>query len=55
VPVDGSSASNLGIREALKLVKEQGAKLRLVHVVDEMVLMPSPTPVLLIRAKTEEY
>jgi len=42
VPVDGSLASNLGIREALKLASEQKAKLRLVHVVDELVVMSSP-------------
>ena len=42
VPIDGSSTSNLGIREAMKLAKEQRAKLRLVHVVDELVIVSSP-------------
>ncbi len=45
VPIDGSSTSNLGIREALKLARDQGAKLRLVHVVDELVIMSSPDAV----------
>ena len=35
VAVDGSDTSNLALREAIKLAKEQQAKLRLVHVVDE--------------------
>ncbi len=46
VPIDGSSTSNLGIREALKLAKDQSAKLRLVHVVDELVIMSSPDAVI---------
>ena len=35
VPVDGSPTSARGLREALALAKDQGAKVRLVHVVDE--------------------
>ncbi|HTS41247.1 MAG TPA: universal stress protein [Xanthobacteraceae bacterium] len=35
VAVDGSETSNLALREAIKLAKDQKAKLRLVHVVDE--------------------
>jgi nucleotide-binding universal stress UspA family protein len=35
VPVDGSATSNRGLKEALALAKEQGATVRLVHVVDE--------------------
>lgn len=35
VPVDGSPTSNLGLREAAKLAREQGASIHLVHVVDE--------------------
>ena len=38
VPVDGSETSTLGLGEALTLSKDQGAKLRLVHVVDEMIM-----------------
>ena len=35
VPVDGSRASNRGLREAIRLAKGQKASLQLVHVVDE--------------------
>lgn len=41
VPVDGSEASNLGLAEAIKLAKNQGAALRLVHIVNELI-MTSP-------------
>lgn len=41
VPVDGSPASNLGLNEAIKLAKDQGAKLRLFHLVDEYVAVSS--------------
>ena len=36
VPVDGSPTSNAGLAEAIKLAKPAGARLRLVHVIDEM-------------------
>ena len=36
VAVDGSDTSNLALREAINLAKEQQAKLRLIHVVDEL-------------------
>ena len=39
VPVDGSATANLGLREAMKLAKEQGAAIHLVHVVDEHYVM----------------
>ena len=42
VPVDGSPASNLGLNEAIKLAKDQGAKLRLFHLVDEYIAVSSP-------------
>jgi nucleotide-binding universal stress UspA family protein len=35
VPVDGSPTATRGLREALALAKDQGAKLRIVHVVDQ--------------------
>ena len=38
-PVDGSHTSTLGLEEAVQLAKEHRAKLRIVHVVDESVLM----------------
>jgi nucleotide-binding universal stress UspA family protein len=36
VPVDGSPTSNAGLAEAIKLARLTGARLRLLHVVDEM-------------------
>ena len=43
VPVDGSKASNLGLREALRLARGQHAKLQLVHVIDQhYALMTAP-------------
>jgi len=37
VPVDGSDASTCGLREAIRLAKDQGGKLRLIHVVNEFI------------------
>ncbi len=39
VPVDGSHTSTLGLKEAVRLAKESEAALRLVHVVDEFVVI----------------
>jgi len=39
VPVDGSAASMLGLKQAIKLSALEGARLRLVNVVDEMPVM----------------
>lgn len=50
VPIDGSPASNLGLNEAIKLAKDQGAKLRLFHLVDEYVAVSSPDSVVLSNA-----
>ncbi len=36
VPIDGSATSECGLEEAIKLGQLTGAKLRLVHVVDEL-------------------
>lgn len=36
VPVDGSDTSELGLREAIALAKLTGARLHLIHVVDEL-------------------
>ena len=41
VPIDGSSASSRGLEEAIRLAKNQAARLRLVHVVDEYVAYQS--------------
>ncbi len=40
VPIDGSPASNRGLVEAIGLARNQGATLRLVHVLDELILGP---------------
>ena len=36
VPVDGSPTSNAGLAEAIKLAKLTGARVRVLHAVDEM-------------------
>jgi nucleotide-binding universal stress UspA family protein len=41
VPVDGSPASALGLKTAVRLAKDQRARLRLVHVVDEATAVGS--------------
>ncbi|MEO8923162.1 MAG: universal stress protein [Caldimonas sp.] len=41
VPIDGSPTSNAGLAEAMKLAKLTGARLRLLHVVDEMPFLMS--------------
>lgn len=38
VPVDGSPTSTRGLKEAIKLARLTGARLRLIHVVDELAL-----------------
>jgi nucleotide-binding universal stress UspA family protein len=42
VPVDGSATSNAGLKEAVRLAKNQHAKLRLLNIVDEMVVFNTP-------------
>jgi nucleotide-binding universal stress UspA family protein len=39
VPVDGSPASNKGLREAIALARLTGGRILLLHVVDDMSLM----------------
>lgn len=52
VPIDSSKTAALGLREAIRLAKDQGAKLRAVHVVDKMAIIGvaeagmNPRPVL---------
>jgi nucleotide-binding universal stress UspA family protein len=38
VPVDGSPPSNLGLREAIKIAKDQKATLCLLHVLDQRII-----------------
>jgi nucleotide-binding universal stress UspA family protein len=47
VPIDGSPTSNLGLNEAIKLAKDQGAKLRLFHLVDEYIAVSPSDGVML--------
>lgn len=47
VPIDGSPASKLSLNEAIKLAKDQGAKLRLFHLVDEYIGVSSADGVML--------
>lgn len=44
VPVDGSAPSMRGLKEAIKIAKACGSKLRLVHVVNELVLTAAKPP-----------
>jgi nucleotide-binding universal stress UspA family protein len=39
VPVDGSDESYAGLREAIRIAKQLGSHVRLLHVVDELVLV----------------
>ncbi len=40
VPIDGSATSTRGLTEAIRLAQDQGAALRLVHVLDELIVTP---------------
>jgi nucleotide-binding universal stress UspA family protein len=40
VPVDGSTTSQRGLAEAVRIAKHCGATLRLLHVVNELVMAP---------------
>ncbi len=42
VAVDGSPTSNAGLEEALKLAKDQGATIGLLHVIDELGIVSAP-------------
>ncbi|MDE2304360.1 MAG: universal stress protein [Gammaproteobacteria bacterium] len=38
VPIDGSATSNAGLTEAIKIAKALGGKIRIVHIVNEMIV-----------------
>jgi nucleotide-binding universal stress UspA family protein len=40
VPVDGSEVSQLGLAQAIELAKSLGSRIRLVHVVNDLPLVP---------------
>ncbi len=42
VPVDGSPTSNKGMQEAIRLAKSSRARLRLVHVVEQVIAFSAP-------------
>jgi nucleotide-binding universal stress UspA family protein len=44
VPVDGSPTSTAGLTEAIKIAKNQGSEIRLMHVVDELFLASGSYP-----------
>lgn len=39
VPIDGSTASTAGLNEAIELAKTPGSRLRVIHVVNELVVI----------------
>lgn len=41
VPIDGSETATLGLNEAIRLAKDQSARIRLVHIVNELILLSS--------------
>lgn len=41
VPIDGSDTAALGLEEGMKLAKDQAAKMRLIHVVNELMVVAS--------------
>lgn len=41
VPIDGSDTAARGLNEALKLAKDQSATIRLIHVVNELMVIAS--------------
>jgi nucleotide-binding universal stress UspA family protein len=45
VPVDGSATSKRGLEEAMRVAKAGGGSIRLVHVVDELVMIDPEVPV----------
>jgi len=54
VPVDGSPTSAAGLKEALKLAKDQRAKVCLLHVIDELIVFNTPETAVNIEPIIEE-
>lgn len=56
VPVDGSAIATDGLREAIRLAKGWGIKLRLIHVVDRLSLVQAlePAPIIADLLKSME-
>lgn len=44
VPLDGSAAADRGLREAIRLARQQRATLRLLHVIDQSAMAAYPEP-----------
>ena len=42
VPIDGSSAATAGLEQAVEFARDQKARLRIIHIVDETVLAEAP-------------
>ncbi len=38
VPIDGSAASTAGLSEAIRIAKSQGSRIRLLHIVNDVIL-----------------
>jgi nucleotide-binding universal stress UspA family protein len=43
VPIDGSDTADAGLKEAIWLAKDQGAQIRIVHIIDAMPLVSVDT------------
>jgi nucleotide-binding universal stress UspA family protein len=55
VPVDGSQASTLGLKEAIKLAVATKATVRVVHVVNEFIFDPTYAPAQSYEALLESF
>lgn len=53
VPIDGSPTSDRGLKEAVRLAKEQRARLCLIHVIDQSVMPTLPSSGLYVRTVLE--
>lgn len=53
VPVDGSTASDRGLKEAVSIAKESNAQLCLVHAIEDTAIAAVPSSGLYVRAMLE--